>query len=267
MSTALGLLLALIAYTLLSAGLVGMKKGIGWIGRRKARDERFRRNRRIWLAGFFASNLFVVPNALALDRLPPHIVSAMAGWGVIVLVRLSRDWLDEPLRPSDPFFSALIVAAIAGLNLLEHAGPAGPLSGGRLAAAVLIPAGLALPACMPGLGRRRRALLFAAVSGMAAGLIVICLEGLIESSGFRFAEWLSSPILYLNLACSLGAFISLQVSYKLDAMLRVGPVQYAGTILYPAVCSWWVFGNRLSPLQWVSLGLIALGAAGILNRR
>jgi len=262
----LSLALAVLAYTLLSTGLVLMKKGIDWIGHKGPRDHAFRRHRRIWLAGFAAANLYIVPSALALKHLAPHVVSAMAGWGVIILVWLSKEMLDEPLFPSDLIFACLIVSGIAVLNLLESRGGAASADAARLAAAAAIPLALLAAALIKRLGRRRRALLFAAVSGLAAGLIVVAMKELVNASGFRMAEWLASPVFYLYLASSLGAFLTLQASYKLGAMLRVGPVQYAATILYPSFCSWWVFGARLHPLQWAALGVIALAAGGMLRR-
>ena len=266
MSTGSGPLWALLAYTLLSIGLVAMKKGIGWIGHRGPRDGTFRRSLLTWLAGFAATNLFIVPNALALNRLAPHAVSAMAGWGVIVLVFLSRAWLRESLFPSDRIFAGLIVAAIAGLHLLEPGRGGSPPAAGRLAAAAVLPIILLIPGLTRRPARRTRALLFAAVSGLAGGLIVVSMEGLVSRFEFRLIEWAASPLFYLYLACSLGAFLALQGAYKMGTMMRVGPAQYAGNILYPAICSWWVFGHRLHPLQWAALMTITLGAAGILRR-
>lgn len=262
----MGLLLALSAYTLLSVGLVCMKKGIDWIGYRGPRDQKFRRVRLIWIVGFIATNLSIVPNALALENLAPHIVAAMAGWGVIVMVRLSRDWLGEPLYSSDWLFAGLIVASIAWLNLLEPVRGVSLPKAGPLAAAAALPVLLLFPGLLRRVKPPIRALVFAAVAGLAAGLIVVSMKGLVGAFGFRLGEWLTSPLFYLYLASSIGAFIALQAAYKMGEMMRVGPPQYAGNILYPAICSWWVFGNRLHPLQGAALLLIALGAAGILRR-
>ncbi len=267
MTTWLSFCLTALAYTLLSFGYVLQKKGVAWIGYKGKKDGSFYRNLGIWISGFLLMNLYIVPNAAALKQLEPHIVSAMAGWGVIVLVFLSQALLKERLLGSDIAFTLLIVAAIAVLNIFERPGAA--LDVVRfvpLVAALALPFLLVLPASMPSLSRRIRGLLFACVSGLSAGLIIVTMKILVVSHGFRIAAYFASPYLYLYLVLSLGSFLALQASYKMGSMLSVGPVQYTAAILYPALCSAAVFGNHLHLIQIAAVGTVVLGVWGILRK-
>ena len=212
-------------------------------------------------------NLYIVPNAAALKRLDPHIVSAMAGWGVIVLVFLSQSLLKERILGSDIAFTLLIVAAIVLLNIFEgHETGEDIARLGPLVAALAAPFLVALPALFPALSRRIRGLLFACVSGLSAGLIIVTMKILVASYGFRVSAYFASPYLYLYLVFSLAAFLSLQASYKMGRMLAVGPVQYTAAILYPVLCSAAVFGNRLHFIQIAAVGAVVLGVWGILRK-
>jgi drug/metabolite transporter (DMT)-like permease len=267
MTTWLALSLTVLAYTLLSTGYVLQKKGVAWIGGKGEKDRAYYRNLEIWVAGFLLMNLYIVPNAAALKRLDPHIVSAMAGWGVIVLVFLSQALLKERLLGSDIAFTVLIMAAIALLNIFE--GPETGNEGVRiepLIAALAVPFLLVLPALIPSLSRRIRGLLFACVSGLSAGLIIVTMKILVASYGFRVSAYFASPYLYLYLVFSLAAFLSLQASYKMGRMLAVGPVQYTAAILYPVLCSAAVFGNRLHSMQIAAVGIVVAGVWGILKK-
>lgn len=261
------LVLAVLAYTLLAAGLVLMKKGIGWLGRKGPKDSAWRRDLGIWAAGFILSNSYVVPVTMALKSLPPHIVAAFAGWGVTVMIILSRTWLGEKLRPSDAAYTAAMVFAIALLSLYEKSGAMRAANPSWLAGAAAFPF-LFLPAAFSRIvGRRERAFLLAAISGISTGLIVVFMKVLVQAYGGRVAGYFGSPHLYLYLAFSLLAFISLQCAYRLGSLLRTGPILYAASIIYPALCSALVFGNRIRLVQAAAILTIVLAVAGILRNR
>jgi multidrug transporter EmrE-like cation transporter len=259
--------LAVLAYTLLSTGLVLQKKGIGWIGTKGEKDGHFYRDLFTWISGFGLMNLYIVPNAAALRFLAPHIVAAMAGWGVIVLVALSSRLLKERIYRSDAVYTALIVAAIILLNLLERTETEAAIRTSFMAAAaafpLLIGAAAALRVFRPGI----RSILFAWASGLSTGMIIVTMKGLVAAYGFEIPAYFSSPYLYLYLIFSLVAFITLQASYRLGDMMAVGPVQYTAAIFYPVLCSVAIFGNRLHLLQWASLLWLAAAVIGILSRR
>ena len=162
-------LLAASAYTLLAVGLVLMKKGIGWFGRGAPRDAAWRRDLGVWAVGFLLSNAYIVPVTLALRDLPPHIVGAFAGLGVIVMVLLSRAWLGEKLRRSDAVYAGGMGLAIGLLSLSATAGAGGAGNSFRLTVAAVFPFLLLAGAFFGRVGRRRLAILLAAVSGTCRG--------------------------------------------------------------------------------------------------
>lgn len=258
--------LAFLGYTLLSTGFVLMKKGIGWIGVKGPKDRAFRVNLFIWISGFVIMNLAVVPNTMALKHLAPHIVSSTAGWGVIVMVALSSLWLRERLFRSDILYTVLIVASIAVLNLFETPQPEAAFDLALLAVSAALPFVLVVPAFFKRTSKRVRTLFLAGFSGIATGMIVISLKVLVILFGFRVSAYFASPLFYLYLLFSLGAFLSLQAAYKLGAMMRVGPVQYSASIIYPVLCSLAVFGDSIHPVQLAAVAGLVFAVIGILKK-
>jgi multidrug transporter EmrE-like cation transporter len=266
MSIAIAALLALTAYAVLSLGMVLMKKGIAWIGHKGPKDGAWRRDLRTWIAGFLLSNLYVVPSLMALKTLTPHVVAAFAGFGVVVLVLLAAAVLGEKLHRSDITYTAAIFPSIILLNIYELSPGKGALNIPLLAGASAFPLLLFAAAFAKGMARPVRAVMFASVSGTATGMVVVLMKTLVELHGFRIGDYLRSPYVYLYLLFSLSAFISLQLAYRIETMMRTGPVQYGSSIVYPAVCSALVFENTIRPIQIAALAAIVLAVAGILRK-
>jgi len=120
MTKCFSILLTILAYTVLSTGFVLMKKGIAWIGYKGEKDKKYYRNLFTWISGFLLINIYIVPNTVALRYLNPHIVSSMAGWGVVFMVFLSHAVLKEKLYSTDFIYSAFIFISIIFLNLYEN---------------------------------------------------------------------------------------------------------------------------------------------------
>ena len=266
MSKTGAVLLSLLAYALLSTGMVLMKKGIAWIGHKGPKDETWSRDLGTWTVGFLLSNLYIVPSLIALKTLTPHVVAAFAGFGVVVLVLLSRAVLGEPLHRSDVLYAAAIFLSIVLLNMYEPSPGRGALNIPLLAVVAVFPPLLFVAAFIKGAARKTRTAIFASVSGAATGMIVVLIKVLVDLHGFRVADYFRSPYVYLYLFFSLGSFIALQFAYRSGTMLRTGPLQYGSSIVYPAVCSVLVFGNVIRPLQIASLAAIVLAVAGILRK-
>ena len=137
----------------------------------------------------------------------------------------------------------------------------------RLTAAAVFPFLLIAGAFFGRVGRRRLAILLAAVSGISAGMIVVLMRMLVQAFGTRVGDYFASPYFYLYLVFSLLAFLSLQFAYKLETLLRTGPVQYGASILYPFFCSVLVFGNPVRPVQAAAILVIIMAVVGILRGR
>jgi drug/metabolite transporter (DMT)-like permease len=259
--------LAVLAYTLLSTGYVLQKKGIAWIGYKGDKDRSYYRHLSIWIGGFLLMNLYIIPNTMALKYLDPHIVSAFAGWGIIVMVFLSACVLKEQIHASDFWFTCLIVLAIILLNLFEFREAEAVISRPHLLASILLPFIFLGPALLRSLPRITRAVLFATMTGLSAGMIIVTMKTLVMERGFVVADYFSSPLLYIYLLFSLTSFITLQAAYKLGPMMLVGPIQYSTAIIYPVLCSYWVFNKHIHLLQTAAIAVIVMAVAGILRKR
>ncbi len=211
-------------------------------------------------------NSYIVPNAVALKYLEPHIVSAFAGWGVVVLVFLSHSVLKESLFKSDFIFSLVIFISIISLNIFELKNDRDIVKLPYLISASLLPLFIIIPAFLKPVSKRLKTILFAGVSGISTGMIIVYIKTLVTFSGFNISRYLTSPYLYLYLFFSISAFITLQVSYKMGRMMLVGPVQYSASIIYPVLCSYFVFGNNLRLIQIASILILIYGTAGILKK-
>lgn len=262
----LSVFITIFAYTLLSTGFVLMKKGIGWIGFKGRKDKTFYRNLLLWIIGFILINVYIVPNTIALKYLTPHLVSSMAGWGIIVLIFFSYLILKEKLYSSDYFYTILIVVSIVFLHFFEHQESEEKVIISVLAAVSVLPLLLLLPALLRFVSRRVKTILFAVLSGIAAGLIIVMLKVLVTFSGFAVPSYFSSPYFYWYLFFSLAAFITLQVAYKLGQMMTVGPIQYSATIIYPVLCSFLVFGKQINLVQIIAISAIIYSVIAILRK-
>jgi len=261
------LIITIFAYTLLSIGFVLMKKGITWIGFKGEKDKTYYKNLFTWIVGFILINVYIVPNTIALKYLAPHIVSSMAGWGIIVMIFFSYIILKEKLYQSDYFYTIIIVFSIIFLHFFEYQGDEKNINKPVLIAVTFLPLFLLFPACLKFVSKKVKTILFAAISGISAGLIIVILKVLVTFSGFDIPSYFSSPYLYLYLLFSLSAFITLQIAFKMGQMMIVGPVQYSAAILYPALCSFLIFGKHMNLVQVVAISAIIYSVIAILKKR
>ena len=262
----LSVMITIFAYTLLSTGFVLMKKGVAWIGFKGKKDRTYYENLSLWILGFILINVYVVPNTIALRYLATHLVSSMAGWGIIVMIFLSYLILKEKLYRSDYFYTILIVISIIFLHFFEYQAGEEKANISVLVTMASLPLFLLLPAFLRFVSKRVKTILLAALSGISAGLIIVMLKVLVTFFGFDIPSYFSSPYFYLYLLFSLIAFITIQVTYKLGQMMTVGPIQYSAIILYPALCSFFVFSKHIHVVQLVAISAIIYGVIAILKR-
>ncbi len=262
--------MAVTAYSLLSLGFVMQKKGIQWMGWKGPRDKIFYSNLVTWIMGFMVMNAFPIPSAIALKNLPPHIVSAFAGWGIIMLVFLSFLLLKEKLYKTDYIFSLLIMIGIVLLDYFEKSAGSSPstatLQVWGLVILCVVPVILIFTSLLKFLDKKVKTWVFASVSGMSAGLMVITLRLLVVNFGYGVSSYLGSIYLYLYLGSALLSFIGLQLALKNGPMIVVGPVQYSTTIIYPVFAAFLVFRQAIHPVQVLAIALIIYGVINILKK-
>lgn len=266
----LSIFMAVTAYSLLSLGFVLQKKGIQWMGWKGPKAKIFYSNLVTWVIGFIVMNAFPIPSAIALKNLPAHIVSAFAGWGIIMLVFFSFLLLKEKLHKTDYIFSLLVVVGIVLLNYFEKSTGSDPsIDSPRvwgLAILCAVPVILIFIGLLRFFSQKVKTWVFASVSGMCAGLMVITLRLLVVNFGYEVSSYLGSIYLYLYLGSALLSFIGLQLALKSGPMIAVGPVQYSTTIIYPVFAAFLVFQQSIHWVQILAIALIVYSVINILKR-
>ncbi len=268
------ILMAVTAYTCISIGFVFMKKGIGWIGWKGKKELKYFRSVVLWVFGFIIMNIYALPSAIALKKLPSHIVASFAGWGIIVLVFLSYFILKEKLFYTDYLYSSLIVLGIIMLNVYEKKDIANNIANNIVNKANIfwmillttIPLVLFISGFFNNLSAKIKTVIFAAVSGISAGLMVVYLGLLIQNFGNKIIEYPKSPYLFLYMLFALLSFFSLQIAMKKGEMIIIGPVQYSMNIIYPVFASLLLFDIKFVIQQYLAITLIVYSISGILKR-
>lgn len=258
------LLMAFIGYTILSSGFVLMKKGIKWIGWKGEKDKIYYHSLFIWLTGFILTNIGVIPNAIALNKLPPYIVSSVAGWGIIIIVLLSYILLKEKLYKSDLIYSFLIVTGITLINYFAKEFTTVNINYNYLALSFSIPILLFTTGFIKKISKKGKSIIFASCGGFAAGLMIIFIKLIVNKYGYNIKSYFSSIYLYAYLFEGLFSFISFQLAYKKGEMILVGPLQYSSNILYPLFVSILVFNQHIALIQLISIFLIVFSVIKIL---
>jgi drug/metabolite transporter (DMT)-like permease len=270
MTFAFAVAMALAAYTMLSLGFVMQKKGIGWMGWKGKKEKAFYRNLTVWTAGFLIMNIYGVPSAIALKALPPHIVSAFAGWGIIMLVLFSYLMLKEKIYSSDYLFAVLIVAGIFLLGVFEQSANLSssglPFYTWGMVILCLLPLVIFVAGLLKTFSKKVKTACFASVSGISAGLMVVSLRLLVIRFDYKVFLYFSSLYLYLYIFFALLSFVALQLALKNGSMIAVGPVQYSTTIIYPLCATLVVFRQPIHPFQVLAVTLIVYSVVRILKK-
>lgn len=244
-----------------------MKMGISWLGWRGPQTSIYFRSRRLWVAGLVLANLYGIPSAVALNYLPAHIVGAFSGWVVVLLVILSHRVLDEPLTRGDGVYAFLFVVGIAFLNLLDRAPGDRAVASSALWGISLLPVAVFALGFLRGISSRRRAVLFGAVAGISAGLMVVFLRLLVLEFRFDVARYLSSAYLYFYVFFALLSLAALQLALKNAGMILTASLKYSTNILYPFLAAALVFRTHLSWLQWALALLIVFSVVRLIRHR
>ncbi len=267
MDVLFAIVMATLAYSSVSAGMVLMKKGIDWLGWKGSKGKLFYKNFFIWVLGFIIMNLYGIPSAIALKVLPAHVVSAFAGWGIVAVIVFSAILLKEKISGMEMVYSGLIVMGIVLINVI------GTKDSAERSPDII---GLVLVSLLPILvisihklvkQSRFSAALWAGVAGASAGMMVVYLKLLIGERGYSVSEYFSCLWFWLYVFFALLSFIAIQVACKKGDMVTVGPVQYCATILWPLFAAFVVFGEKISVLQLFMFMIITASVFSILKKR
>jgi len=265
-SMLLSIIMAATAYTLISLGLIMMKRGIDWIGWKGEKNGIYYKNLAIWVFGFIIMNIYGIPTVVALKRLPPHIVSAFAGWGIIVLVFLAYFILKEKLFSSDFIFSIIIIIFIILLNVFKNKNSIYSINILWLTVISIFPFFLFIGTFLFKIRKKVRTVVFSIVAGASAGMMVVYLSILVLLFKYDIKLYLNSLYLYLYLFFALLSFIALQIAMKNGDMIIIGQIQYSSNIIYPIFATLFVFQNTVSVFSFVAIFIIAYSVKMILKK-
>jgi len=260
------IMLSLLGFTIFSTGIVLTKAGGGWLKWSGPKDRHFVSSMILWLAGFICYNVAAIPNAIASKALPPHIISAISGWGITVIVLLSFVILKEKLYATDFIFSTTMVVAIWGLSLLDKPTAGVEINETAFYILLVLPWFLLSPLLVKRLGAKPRAILLAIYAGSAGGLVLVIMNIVIKSLGFDIFSYFNTVYPYLYVLCGVAQFVAMQMAIRLGSMILVGPLQNVLMIVYPAACSIFIFGASLSLLQLVMIAVI-VGSSFMIMRK
>jgi len=260
------ILLALLGFTLLSTGNVLTKAGSLWIKWQGRRDGEFRRYLAIWLTGLVLCNLSLIPNGMASKILPPHIVSAISGWEIIVMIVLSHFLLKEKIFTSDLIYSIIIVSCIFALSIVGRPVPVEHIDKTAFYILLSIPFLLVIHVLFKGIGVKPKTILLSIFAGCLGGFSLVIMNVVVKEYGYNIGNYFSTPYPYLFAFSATAAFIAVQLAMRWGDMMLVGPLLNSFIIIYPVICSYFVFNSKLGIIQIIIIAAIIYSCIAILKK-
>lgn len=267
--TLFSVLLAFGGYSILNIAQAVQKIGL------QARAAAIEENRRpvfgnaMWFGALIASaaSFVLVFAAIATGRVA--VVGAMAGTGLASLALFSRIVMREHLGSA----RLIAISAIIGGAALVALAPAGSAAAASstvrepllwavpLGAVILGGTGIAIISA-----NQMRGLAIAGLSGFLGAWSQLVqkratMNGISSDLSARVVEMVAHPITLAWVGLSFASLVIIQFSYRHAQAIRIIPVYTALFIVTPVVGGLIVFGERLSPLQWIGVAVIAGGAA------
>jgi multidrug transporter EmrE-like cation transporter len=266
MNNLVSILLALFGFTLFSTGIVLTKAGSPWMKWQGQKDSNYRRYLAIWFAGFALYNLALIPNGMASQNLPPHIISAISGWGITVIVFLSHFFLKEKIHVSDYIYSMIIIASIFILNIAEKPTAVTQIDKPAFYLLFLIPFLLVIPAFLKQINVKMKSVLYSVYAGCASGFALVILNIVVKEYGYDLVNYFGTPYPYLFIFSGTAAFVALQLAIKYGDMMLVGPLQNSFAIIYPTISSYFVFSSKFNIIQIAAIIAIVYACIAILRK-
>lgn len=267
MNNILSILLALFGYSVFATGNVLQKKGISCLRWKGERDEKFKINLVIWSVGIFLTYIVsMIPTGIASKNLPPYIVSAISGWSISVVIILSYFILREKLYRSDLIFSAVIITCIFITGMAQEPSTFTGIDELALYLFVFVPFLLLIPAFSNIVGQKAKAVLFASFGGIGDGLAIVLINIGVKEFGTSVLGYLTSPILYIYVLVGITTAVSLQFAYKNGEMVLIAPLQTSLNIIYPIICSYFIFDTPMNSIQISAIIIIVFSCYSILKK-
>lgn len=263
-----GIFLALFGTTLYSTGVILQKKGSGWMGWKDRIDFRCISLFLLWLFGMLLSYaVSALPMGMASMSLPPHIVSAISGWSIVVIVFLSGVFLKEKLHASDVMNSGAIVGSILLMSRFQGPTESSGFNTQVLCLLLLAPFLLLIPVFFPRTGRKQKTILLSVFSGFLGGLVIVFMNILVRESGDSFLGMAGSVHLYIYLAAGFASVAAKQAAYRLGDVILVTPLQTSFSMIYPILCTVLLYHSGVNAMQILLVLVIVLACWRIQKKR
>lgn len=221
----------------------------------------------IWVLGLIlAYNISVIPTALASKELSPQVVSAISGLGIVIIVILSHYFLNESIFRSDIILSSVIVLCIFALSVIQKIEPVESIDIKAFYLLTICPLLLLVPVFFHRISSKTKAVLFSTVSGLTGGVAYVVLNIAMKIDGASIAGAFTSIYLYEYIIIGFISGLFLQCAYKFGDIIHIVPVQMSLTVVYPLICSYFVFHRTVSFLQDVLILAIAACCLFILKK-
>jgi multidrug transporter EmrE-like cation transporter len=261
-------LLALFGITIYSAGVILQKRGSGWMVWKERINRRFALTFSVWLTGMlFSYAVSTFPIGIASKSLPPHIISAVTGWSIVVVVFLSSLFLREKLHVSDIIYSIVIVGCIVLMSSFRQASEDWHMDMRNLYLLLVLPFLLLIPVPLKLTGKKQKAILLSIFSGFLGGLTIVFMNILVKESGGSIENIVGSVHLYIYFAAGAASVAAKQAAYRLGDVILVTPLQTAFSMIYPLLCSYLLCDTSIAPAQILLLLFIVLACWGIQRKR
>lgn len=262
------ILLALLGTTIASIGSVFQKKGIEWLNYRKEKKTGLFPLFFLWLFGILLSYIIsAIPISFASKTLPPHIITAMSGWGIVVIVIMSYFFLKEHIQKSDIFYSAIIVGCTLAIGLSTKPTQVFDANITFIVILFAAPFVILIPAFSKSIEKKIKAAIFAAFAGCMGGVSIVFFNLLTRHFFSKGLEGIPLYFFILYPISALAGAVFEQNSYRLGDMSLVTSIRMGLFIIYPVICSVLLFNSILSITQIIS-GLVMIWACyGIFSKR
>lgn len=261
MTKAWSIFLALIGIFLHSVGILLQKKGSNNLDLKQFKDLRhFKLTSGLitWVSGLILAYwISVIPTAMASSVLSPEVVSAISGLGIVIIIVLSHIFLKEELYRSDIVYSIVIVACIFILSITQKKEPITTIDKAGLYIMTLWPLLLLIPIFFKKTPGKSKAVLFSAISGLTGGVAYVMLNVAMKNGGNSLNGIFGSAYIYEYFVIGFVSGAFLQIAYRFGDIIHIVPIQMSLTVVYPLVCSFFIFHSSLSLIEDVSILVIA----------
>lgn len=258
---------ALLGMVMHSTGLVLQKKGMDHLNFKRLRDFKITRDLIIWVIGLLLAYVIsVFPTGVASKGLSPQIVSSVSGLTIVLVIILSYFFLGERIFKSDILYSAVIILCIFGISVLEDSTPSLQMDRVALYILILAPFLLLTPILRKKTDEDTKALLFSAFSGLTSGLSFVLLNIAVKEAGSSFSGMFSSLYTYEYSVVGFFSGLAMQAAYRYGRIVNIVPVQISLSVIFPLICSYFIFHKSISPMQDLMILVIAACCWAILKK-